>query len=109
MEKMVTNPNQRCKVLFYEGDYQYSVQLVQLPTIQEQLFNAVSTDLDRQWNWRATEKNLWCQVCDEDGVEVFRCWRGDIPGELVVRDQSNGDEFLTFTSGRDCFNVLKKY
>lgn len=109
MEKMVTDPNQTCKVQFYEGDYQYSVQLVQLPTTQEQLFNAVSTDLDRQWNWRPTEKGLWCKLRDEDGAEVFRCWRGDTPGELIVRDQSNGDGYRIYTSGRDRFNVLKKY
>lgn len=62
-------------IRFYEGSYQYNSIEAVAPESSSDLFTGVLEELNHQYNYRATDKDLWATVKLEGGSEIYRISR----------------------------------
>jgi len=59
-------------IRFYEGSYQYNVIEVLAPRTNTELFTGVLEELNHQYNYRPTEKDLWADIVTGNKEKLFR-------------------------------------
>ena len=78
-------------VYFYEAYYQYKAEEVLKPASSSDLMTGILEELNHQYNYRATDEDLWA-IVKQNGEELYRLVRRSA-SRAVVWDVRTGEYF----------------
>jgi hypothetical protein len=87
-------------IRFYEGSYQYDVIEAQAPRTNAELFTGVLEELNHQYNYRPTEKDLWADIVTSNKEKLFR---------ITYKDKKTVTVWDLETDERYSFSPLQGY
>lgn len=111
MNKQVKNTDLTCIVSYYQGNELLASFEADLPKTQDDLYNAISFELDNliyegfSYDDRIT---LVAVVSDLEGNPIYRMTRGHEDGILQVEDLVTGDYYVAYSEESYDFEVINK-
>ncbi len=82
-------------IQLFEGSYMYNEIEVLGSLTESQIFTGVLEELNHQYNYRPTDRDLWAKVMTKERAELYRVTRLN-KGLGVIRQVSNWDNEFRF-------------
>lgn len=105
------NTDLTCTISYYLDSKIVRMFEAQLPSMEDDLFNGISFELDKLFDTIEDEPHLVAQVTDSDGNPIYRCTRGHEDGILQVEDlatsalQDYSDIYIAYSEESYDFKV----